>query len=232
VTAQTLRAVLWDLDGTLADSREFHWQSWRETMAAAGVNVTPEQFSQSFGQRNDAIIPAWMGDRATPEAVRELGDRKEARYRELIARDGIQPLPGARDWVQRLHDAGWRQAIASSAPRANVELMARVLGLSEFMDALVGAEDVRHGKPHPEVFLTAAAALGVPPGQSIVVEDAAAGVEAAHRGGMRCIGVGGSGTDKADIRVRSLDELPVDTFENLLTMKGSEAALQCPSRFD
>ena len=215
-SAPQIRAVLWDLDGTLADSRDFHWRSWRETMAGAGVEITEAQFAQSFGQRNDAIIPSWMGDRATPALVRELGDAKEALYRELITREGITPLPGAAEWVRRLHDSGWRQAIASSAPRANVELMTRVLGFSAFMNALIGAEDVQHGKPAPDVFLAAAAAAGASPQQCIVVEDAAAGVEAAHRGGMPCIGVGGSGTDAADLRVTSLDLLPPDAFETLV----------------
>ncbi len=211
-----IRAVLWDLDGTLADSREYHWRAWREAMAEVGVSVTEEQFSKSFGQRNDAIIPAWMGDRATPELIHSLGERKEAMYREYVERDGITPLPGAAEWVERLAAAGWRQAIASSAPRLNVELMARLLGFDRHMGALISAENVRAGKPDPEVFLTAAASLGAEPSHCVVVEDAAAGIEAAHRGGIRCIGVGGSGTDKADVRVQTLDLLPDDAFEKLL----------------
>lgn len=207
--------MLWDLDGTLADSREFHWRSWRETMAGAGVAVTEAQFAQSFGQRNDAIIPSWMGDRATPELVRALGDAKESLYRAMIAREGIAPLPGAAEWVRRLHAGGWRQAIASSAPRANVELMTQVLEFSSYMTALIGAEDVQHGKPAPDVFLAAAAAVGAPPRLCVVVEDAAAGIEAAHRGGMPCIGVGGHDIGAADVRVKSLDALPLDVFETL-----------------
>ncbi len=210
------RAALWDLDGTLADSREFHWRSWRDTMAAAGFVVTDAQFALSFGQRNDAIIPAWIGDRATPDLVRELGDAKEALYRTLITAEGIAPLPGAAEWVGRLHADGWRQAIASSAPRLNVELMARVLGLADGMDALVGAEDVRVGKPDPEVFLRAAAALGVPPERCIVVEDAAAGIEGACRAGMRSIGVGGIATAEATVNAESLDRLPPDAFDLLI----------------
>ncbi len=210
------RAVLWDLDGTLADSRDFHWRAWRNTMAAAGFIVTEAQFALSFGQRNDAIIPAWIGDRATPELVRELGDAKEALYRTLITDEGIAPLPGAADWVRRLHDVGWRQAIASSAPRLNVELMVRVLGFAGSITRLVGAEDVRVGKPDPEVFLTAAAALGVPPDRCIVVEDAAAGVEAARRAGMRSIGVGGDATVEATVNAQSLDRLPRDAFDSLI----------------
>ena len=216
------RAVLWDLDGTLADSREFHWRSWRDTMEAAGFGVTEAQFAASFGQRNDAIIPAWIGDRATPDLVRELGDAKEALYRTLITAEGIAPLPGAADWVRRLHDDGWRQAIASSAPKLNVELMARVLGFGDLLDALIGAEDVRNGKPDPEVFLTAAAALGVPPERCVVVEDAAAGIEGALRAGMRSIGVAGDATSAATVSVESLDRLPSDAFDRLMEKRPLE----------
>jgi beta-phosphoglucomutase len=211
-----MRAVLWDLDGTLADSREVHWRSWRETMAAAGVTVTEAQFLASFGRRNDTILPAWLGTAATAGRVRELGEAKEALYRVLVELEGLEPLPGAAEWVRRLHDDGWFQAIASSAPKLNVELMARVLGVAGHMDALIGAEDVKAGKPDPEVFLKAAAALGVPPKQCIVVEDAAAGVEAAHRAGMPCIGVGKGATEAATLRITSLDRLPRDAFDRLL----------------
>lgn len=185
-------------------------------MAAANVVVTEARFLASFGQRNDAILPAWLGVRATADLVRELGDAKEALYRTLITREGIVPLPGAADWVRRLHDEGWRQAIASSAPKLNVELMARVLGLADCMAALVSAEDVRAGKPDPEVFLTAAAAIGVAPERCIVVEDAAAGIEAAHRAGMRCIGVGDGATAAATVRASSLDRLSSDAFDRLV----------------
>lgn len=212
----TPRAVLWDLDGTLADSREYHWRSWRDTIAPFGITLTDAQFSASFGQRNDAIIPAWLGDRATPTLIRDIGDAKEALYREMLAAGGIAPLPGAADWVRQLHADGWRQAIASSAPRANVTLMARLLGFTDAMGALIGAEDVQHGKPAPDVFLAAAAALGVSPDRAVVVEDAAAGIEAARRAGMPCIGVGDNGTDAALVRAHALDQLPADTFARLI----------------
>jgi len=103
-----------------------------------------------------------------------------------------------------LHAAGWLQAIASSAPRLNIQVMRRVLGFEGLIETFVSADDVRMGKPDPEVFLTAAGRLNVPPRRCIVVEDAAAGIEAAHRAGMRCIGVGGGGAGAgADLAVRS-----------------------------
>ena len=211
-----MRAVLWDLDGTLADSREFHWRAWRDTMRDAGVEITEAQFLASFGQRNDAILSKWFGGRVPADRIREIGDAKEALYRRFIQDEGITPLPGAVEWLRRLHREQWRQAIASSAPRLNVEVMADVLGFKDSLGALVGAEDVQRGKPDPDVFLAAASKLGVTPDRCVVVEDAAAGVEAARRGGMRSIGVGGAELAGADVVIRSLVELPADAFVRLI----------------
>lgn len=211
-----MRAVLWDLDGTLVDSGEYHWQSWRDTLAAEGVAVTRQQFLDSFGQRNDRILRAWLGDRTPPAAIARIADAKESAYRRLAAEGGLTPLPGAADWVRRLHAAGWRQAIASSAPRLNVEVMLRALDLDGLLDTFVSAEDVTIGKPDPQVFLAAAARLAVPPDRCVVVEDAVAGVEAARRAGMRCVGVSASADLDADVAVKSLADLAPDAFDRLL----------------
>jgi HAD superfamily hydrolase (TIGR01509 family) len=207
-------AALWDMDGTLIDSEEYHWRAWRDTMARAGFPITHAHFLATFGQRNDAILPHWLGADAPTELMRRIGDEKEALYRELVRSGGIAPLAGAAEWIGRLHAAGWRQAIASSAPRLNVETILDSLHL-EF-DAIVAAEDVRHGKPDPEVFLTAAARLGMPAGECVVVEDAPAGIEAARRGGMRSIGVSRKGPLAADLFAPSLAELPPDAFVSLM----------------
>jgi HAD superfamily hydrolase (TIGR01509 family) len=211
-----VRAALWDLDGTLADSRHYHWRAWRDTMARHGIALTESQFASSFGQRNDAILTNWLGAAATPDRIREIGDAKEALYRTLMEREGIVPLPGAAEWVRRLHADGWRQAIASSAPRLNVELMVRMLGFQPYIEGIVSADDVRQGKPDPEVFLTAAAQLDVLPDACVVIEDAAAGIEAARRGGMRSIGVGSGPLQAADVVVPSLAELRYDAFDRLV----------------
>ncbi len=209
------RAVLWDLDGTIADSKDFHWRAWRETMLADGMQITSEQFLHSFGQRNDAILAAWLPG-APAERVRRLGDEKEECFRRLVATGPLHPLPGAVEWVERLARNGWRQAIASSAPRANVATMARVLELDRVMGALVTADDVHRGKPDPEVFLVSAQRLGVEPSRSIVVEDAAAGIEAARRGGMRSIGIGSDTLEGADLMAATPADLPLDAFDRLI----------------
>ncbi len=210
------RAVLWDLDGTLADSREYHWRSWQEALAAVGVTVTEARFEASFGQRNDAILSAWLGAEADPGLIVRVGEDKEARYRAMVEAEGIEPLPGAAEWVRALHEDGWRQAIASSAPRLNVEVMRRALGFGNGIEVVVGAEDVRRGKPDPEVFLRASGLLGVPPQRCVVVEDAAAGIEAARRAGMASIGVGSGGLAAADVWVRALTDLPPRAFRELV----------------
>jgi HAD superfamily hydrolase (TIGR01509 family) len=126
-------------------------------------------------------------------------------------------LPGVERWLRRLQAGGWRQAIASAAPRLNVAAILDTLQIGPFFDAITSAEDVQHGKPDPQVFLLAAARVATPPARCIVVEDAPAGIEGAHRGGMRAIGVRSAHSDlRADIVVGTLAELDDDAFERLL----------------
>src|SRR5215470_8815101 len=211
------RAVLWDMDGTLIDSAEFHWISWRNTLADEGITITHKQFLSSFGQRNDSILPQWLGAAATPERIEKIGNAKEELYRHLIRRDGISPLPGVADWIQRLHQQGWLQAVASAAPRANIDAVLEALSATHIFQAIVSAEDVHRGKPDPEVYLVAASRVDVLPERCIVVEDAAAGVEGARRAGMKSIGVNRNGAHlPADVAVRSLELLDPSAFETLL----------------
>ncbi len=211
------RAVLWDMDGTLIDSEEFHWIAWRQAMANEGIAITREQFLASFGQRNDSIISKWFGAAATPERIERISNAKEEIYRQMVRTQGMSPLPGVANWLRRLHEQGWLQAIASAAPRANVEIILDALSAAHFFQAIVSAEDVHKGKPDPEVYLVAASRLGAAPEKCIVVEDAAAGVEGARRAGMRSIGVSHNGNClSADVVVKSLQLLGADAFETLL----------------
>ena len=131
-------------------------------------------------------------------------------------------LPGVASWLHRLHEQGWLQAIASAAPRANIEIVLEALSASHFFQGIVSADDVHKGKPDPEVYLVAAARVGASPDKCIVVEDAVAGVEGARRAGMRSIGVSHNGNHlPADVVVKSLELLDSDAFEMLL-QRGSD----------
>ena len=211
---QAPRAVLWDMDGTLLDSADYHWLAWRDMLHAEGYPITHDQFKATFGQRNDTILRGYFGASLPDAEVARVGGAKEARYRELVRERGITLLPGVGMWLARLRAAGWRQAIASAAPRANVEAIVAALDIAPFFGAIVAAEDVQRGKPDPQVFLLAAERLGAPPARCVVVEDAPAGIEAAHRAGMRAIGVRTSHADlRADIVADTLDLLPEDAFD-------------------
>jgi beta-phosphoglucomutase len=217
------RAVLWDMDGTLVDSAEYHWQAWRDSMSREGFPITHEQFMATFGQRNDSILRQWLGEKATSELIERIGDAKEALYRQHVREHGIAPLPGALKWVKLLHRRGWGQAIASAAPRANVETILDVLHASECFETIVSAEDVHRGKPDPEVFLVAATKLDVAPKHCIVVEDAEHGIEAARAAGMKSIGVSLNGKHlPADVVVRSLNLLDETAFDRLLGNGGMQ----------
>jgi len=212
-----LKAVLWDMDGTLVDSERLHWLAWKEVMDAEGVAIAYQQFRETFGQRNDTIIPLFLGSDAAAGTVARISDAKEAAYRRLVRESGIAAIDGAVEWVKCLHAARWCQAIASAAPRANIEVILDVLDLQNCFEASVAAEDVERGKPDPQVFRLAAERLRVPPSRSIVVEDGRAGVEAARRAGMRCIGLSREGGElAADLVVRSFKELAEDAFDKLL----------------
>ena len=209
--------VLWDLDGTLVDSGDLHWVAWRDAMAAEGVPITRAMVEATFGWKNDPILRRWLGDDISEARKKRIADGKEEAYRTALRAQGLAPLPGAREWVEHLHREGWKQAICSSAPRANIEAVLEVTGLGHDFEIIVAAEDVTLGKPDPQVFLLGAERLGVPVTRAIVVEDAEAGVEAARRAGMKCIGVNGKITLAADLAIASLGDLTASSWASLLT---------------
>ena len=218
--SQHPRAVLWDVDGTLVDSAEYHWLTWREVLSREGYDLARNQFLASFGQRNDEILRSYFGPDLPKTEIERIGAAKEEFYRKLIRTRGIKPLPSVRRWVKKLKANGWRQAIASSAPRLNVDAILDALGLEKYFDAIASAEDVERGKPDPQIFLVAASKLDVPKTRCIVVEDAPAGVEAARRASMYSIGVLTShSTLEADLTVHTLAELGDDAFDELLELK-------------
>jgi HAD superfamily hydrolase (TIGR01509 family) len=210
--------ALWDLDGTLIDSAGLHWIAWRDTLLAEGRPVQPGDFANTFGKRNDEILHELFGTAIAAEWIEHVSETKERAYRRLLRERGLAPLPGAFDWLLRLREAGWKQALASSAPRPNIDAAFAALGLQKYLDAVVSADEVGRGKPDPAIFLEAARRLGLPPGRCVVVEDAPAGLEAARRAGMRSIGVLSDHhlALEADLVVPSLDVLPSRAFDDLL----------------
>ncbi|MCG6922525.1 MAG: HAD family phosphatase [Acidobacteria bacterium] len=210
--------VLWDLDGTLIDSGEQHYAAWRDALAARGREHPREEFARLFGRRNDVILRKIFGDDLSAREAARVADDKEERYRRLVRRNGLEPLPGVMDWLHRLKERRFRQALATMAPAANVAVVIEVLDLVSLIDATAAAEDVVHGKPDPAIFLEAARRIGVPAERCVVMEDAPAGLEGARRAGMRSVGIVSNHHRElqADIVVPSLTALPAGAIEELL----------------
>jgi HAD superfamily hydrolase (TIGR01509 family) len=159
-----------------------------------------------------------LGWTTVPVEIRILSLRKEAIYREVIREQGITALPGVELWLRMLRDAGIPCVIGSSTHRENITTTLGVLGLEEFFADIVTAEDVKRGKPDPEVFLTAAKRIGVDPADAVVFEDALVGIAAAKAAGMRVAAVATTEPkDKlahADWVVDQLDQLSVGQLWN------------------
>jgi beta-phosphoglucomutase len=159
-------------------------------MLAAETHVafTDEDFWRTFGRSNAAIIPLFWGAQLSREQIDALADRKEIYFRELL-KGHLHALPGALELMQAARAAGLKQSLASSAPRANIEVISDELGLHRWLDAFVSGDRLPRGKPAPDIFLLAAERLDVAPAQCVVIEDAPAGVAAASAAGMRCLAV-------------------------------------------
>lgn len=207
------KAVIWDLDGTLINSVDYHWAAWRGTMAAEGISFTFAEFVSDFGKRNDEILRSRMRADLPDDEVARISLDKEQRYRALVREQGLELLPGAQHWLEQLKADGWLQALGTSAPRGNIDAVFATTDIERFFAAVMSSEDVKQGKPAPDVFLAAAKKVGVEPANCIVIEDAPAGIAAGRRAGMRTIGV--LTTHDAlpgDYVVRSLTELSLDFF--------------------
>lgn len=219
VAAAAGRAVIWDMDGVIADTGPQHYLAWCQVLAAHNIDLTEADFRRTFGQNNQSIIRAFLGHNVSPEKLAEIAADKENEFRR-IARLETQASPGVIALLSGLRAAGYKMAVASSALRENISLILGLLDLAEYFNAVVADDEVSRGKPDPEVFLKAAQKLGVSPAQSLVIEDAVSGVTAAMRAGMRCLAVTAThpaaALKDADLTVDSLEKVDAVTIGQLL----------------
>jgi beta-phosphoglucomutase len=185
-----LRAVIFDLDGVLTDTAEYHYLAWQQLADAEGLPFDRAANEQLRGVSRADSLRLLLGDREIDEhRFDELMATKNATYVDLLA--DMSPddlLPGALALLDAAEERGLRTAIGSSSKNAPRVLEA--LGIADRFDAVVDGTAVDRAKPAPDLFLEAARRLGVAPAEAIVVEDAGAGVDAALAAGMVAVGVG------------------------------------------
>ena len=213
--------VIFDWDGVIVDSSRAHETAWELLGVETGRLLPEGHFKRSFGRKNDVIIPDILGWKVSALENTRLGRRKEELYRQVLRDSGIAPLPGVREFLTALKADGIPCAVGSSTERLNIDTIMGGIGLGEYFNTIVSADDTTRGKPDPQVFLFAAERIGVLPEYCVVFEDAFAGLEAARAGGMKAIAVAtthpaGKLRSHADRVVARLDEVTVAELRALV----------------
>jgi beta-phosphoglucomutase family hydrolase len=211
--------AIFDWDGVVVDSSAYHKAAWELLGVEIGKSLPPDHFERAFGLKNETIIPVILDWTDDNREIQRLSFRKEELYREALAKGGLSPLTGVPEFLALLRSQEVPCAVGSSTHRQNIEVALALIGLRDSFQAIVAAEDVGVGKPDPEVFLRGAEQIGLPPERCVVFEDAVAGVEAAHRGGMKAIAVTtthpASRLSAADLVVDRLDQVSIQAIRGL-----------------
>src|SRR3569623_1243306 len=214
----TIKACIIDLDGVNVDTAVYHNKAWKLQANELGFDITEEQIDILNGvsrMRSLDLILQWGGVTKTEAEKEELATRKNTWYVEMINKmtpDEI--LPGAKDFLQACIDAELKTALGSASKNSSTIL--EKVGIAHFFNAIIVGNIVSKPKPDPEVFLKGAEELGIPAESCVVFEDAIAGVEAAHNGGMKAVGIGSPQVlTEADLVVSGLDKMSLEKLKEL-----------------
>jgi HAD superfamily hydrolase (TIGR01509 family) len=183
-----LEAVVFDLDGVLVDSGIHHRAAWRALLDEIGERGADEFWRLTIGRPSTEAVPLLLGRPVPWHEADRLARRKHEHY-VRFARRGLLPVAGVPRFVELLGAHGIARAVATSASRRDAERILEALALRHHFGAVVAAEDVRRGKPDPEVYLRAARGIGADPSRCLAFEDAVVGVQAARAAGLTVIGV-------------------------------------------
>ncbi len=213
-------AVIFDMDGVLADTYAPHFVSWQRLYEGLGIPYGESDFAADFGRTSRDILRRMLGAELTDDQIREFDGAKESHFRDII-RETPASADGAQELIDSLLADGFAIAVGSSGPPENVWLMLEQLERAKRFGAVVTGTDVTRGKPDPQVFQLAAERLERSLSECVVVEDALHGVEAAHNAGMKCIAVAGTLTVEqlrpADRVVTSLRQIGPALIRELLS---------------
>ena len=206
-------ACIFDMDGVLIDSGVWHRAAWQALLAEMGLDpARPDFWRLTIGRPGEEAVPLLLGKTLPDREARRLARRKRDLYVEL-ARGGLRAVEGAPAFIEHLARRGIPRAVGTSASRMDVERMLGGVGLRRHFEVVVTSEDVRLGKPDPEVYVLAARRLGAAPGACVVFEDSVVGIQAARRAGMRAIGVT-TAYGEEELRAAGA-ELVIGDFEGL-----------------
>jgi len=213
-----IKAVIFDLDGVIVTTDEFHYRGWQKLADEEGIYFDREINERLRGISRLESLEIIL-EKATKKYNREekssMAEKKNNYYRELL--NTLSPgdiLPGVIRLLNELKNAGIKVAIGSSS--RNTPFIIEKIGLTGTFDAVSDGNQIKRSKPDPEVFLLAATKMQIPPDQCLVIEDADAGVEAGINAGMKCLAVGSAYSNpKAHLKANSLSEVSIEQLVNL-----------------
>lgn len=214
------KAVIFDMDGVIAHTNPYHSMAFREFFGKRGLQPTDEEFAQHmFGKSNSYILKHFLGRPVTGEEFVSMENEKEGLFREIYA-EHVKDINGFLEFLNSLKEAGFKTGVATSAPRANLDLIMGKLGFEPQMESVLASENVTKHKPDPEVYLKSAANLGVDPKDCIVFEDSFSGVTAGLNAGMKVVGVLSSHTKEelppCSLYIHDYTEISATDILNLL----------------
>lgn len=182
-----IKAVIWDLDNTITDSRNGHFKAWDNTLKRYGIPHDLDFFERHYGMSNREVFETSLVEYVKPEDIDSISDEKEEKFRRIIESEPVAMLPGVLDWLQFFGDKNIIQGLASSSPMVNIVAQIQSIGIGDFFHIITTGAPLLNGKPHPQIFLNTALGLGIPASQCLVMEDTLHGIEAALRSDMYCI---------------------------------------------
>jgi beta-phosphoglucomutase family hydrolase len=211
-------AAIFDMDGVIVDNMDYHTRAWEEFFRRHNPPMELDEFMQQFGRTNRDLFGVLFQRDLTEAEVARFGEEKEALYREIYALH-VEPVPGLIDFLEELKRSGVPTAVATSAPRVNLDFVFDHLPLQPYFAAAVDSSDVVQGKPDPEIFLKAAAKLNVSAAQCVVFEDSFAGIQSGKNAGMKVVGVATSHPPEklkdTDLVISDFTEIRWDAVELL-----------------
>jgi beta-phosphoglucomutase len=182
-------AVIFDMDGVICHTNPYHSLAFREFFSTRNLSPTDEDFAQHmFGKSNSYILSHFLKRPITGQELLDLEDEKESLFRKIYE-DKVEPINGVTKFIRELKDGGARIGVATSAPRANLDLILSKVAIRPHLSSILASEDVTKHKPDPEVYLKSAVNLGISPAHCVVFEDSFSGISAALNAGMRVVGV-------------------------------------------
>ena len=212
-------AVIFDMDGVIVDNMPYHRKAWTRFFEKYNPQMILEDFVQHMGKSNEDLLTVLFGKRITADEIQSLGEEKEALYREIYAPD-VAPLPGLIDFLKSLKENHVKTAVATAAPKVNLDFLLEHIDLRNDFDVLIDDSNVDKGKPDPEIYLKAAERLEFLPELCLVFEDSLPGIQAAINAGMKVIGVATTNPPKklqnTNLVIKDFTEISMDRINELM----------------